>query len=205
MKRLLSISIVFMLLLSNAFGQNGFKLIQKAQRNAKFNFDKRALNLLSKADSANYGFCGNAWAEGTSEIAKLRAIIYRKQPNPEKLRMAYNLYNTEVVLTYGFTGNYEGYNETNVMYAIDAFGKEKVREALEIFMVDFIENKELKFNHVTNLMEVPTNFMEHPLHLIFDNSFVFSENILQSKSPLEVRKLIIERFKKELFFKLIYE
>ncbi len=70
------IILVFFTLPLQTFAQKGFKVIRKAENKFQNGRNDRALNLLSKAENMNYGFCGNAWMDADRAINLLRAKIY---------------------------------------------------------------------------------------------------------------------------------
>lgn len=70
----------FLLLIPNLiYSQKGFKVIRKAENKIKHGHYSKALKLLNKADTMDYGFCGNAWSEADEAIALNRIKIYRTQ------------------------------------------------------------------------------------------------------------------------------
>lgn len=85
MKKLFAL--LFVLMPSLAFSQDGFKVIEKAEARFKKGHFKKSLLLLDKAEKMNYGFCGNAWGDAHRAIDLLRFEIYCKQ---EKYQYARN-------------------------------------------------------------------------------------------------------------------
>jgi hypothetical protein len=70
------IFLVFFNLILQTFAQKGFKVIHKAEQKYEDGQNKRALELLSKAEKMNYGFCGNARMGAKRAINLLRTKIY---------------------------------------------------------------------------------------------------------------------------------
>ncbi len=68
------------------FGQEGFRLIDKAEERYKAGDYVRALLLLDRAAAEDYGFCGNARIDADNSIAKLRAKIYMDQKQYDLVR-----------------------------------------------------------------------------------------------------------------------
>lgn len=63
----------------NVKAQDGYKLIKKAKKEIKReNFDK-AFRLLTSAEKADYGFCGNSYYYALGEIGILKSEIYNFQ------------------------------------------------------------------------------------------------------------------------------
>ncbi len=77
---------LFVLFASGILAQEGFKIIEKAEREyARGNLEK-ALTLSEKASGMDYGFCGLSWLEGQKEICMLRYRIFTAQANYEAAR-----------------------------------------------------------------------------------------------------------------------
>ncbi|MBX2948363.1 MAG: hypothetical protein KF704_03710 [Crocinitomicaceae bacterium] len=115
MKYLLVIS--FLSFLVSSFAQGGFRLIRKAENKIGRGQYERAMKLLEKADSASYGFCGNAWIDAhetiilnklkiydaandqASAVTLLNQIVILWKPNQDSLKMAYfiRLFDKEII------------------------------------------------------------------------------------------------------------
>jgi hypothetical protein len=84
-----TVSLVFIFTIiyaTTVFTQSGFKTIQKADIKYEKGKYYKSLNLLNKADTMNYGFCGNAWMDANSAINILRYHIYTDLENYQMAR-----------------------------------------------------------------------------------------------------------------------
>jgi hypothetical protein len=65
--------------IATAQAQDVFNVIKKAQAKFERGNSKKALKHLRKAETMDYGFCGNVWLEANHDINVLRFKIYYKQ------------------------------------------------------------------------------------------------------------------------------
>lgn len=61
------------------YSQDGFDVIRHAEKKIEQGKYEKALQLLDKADTMDYGFCGNAWMEAREAITLDRVKIYEAQ------------------------------------------------------------------------------------------------------------------------------
>lgn len=136
--------------------QNGFKVIQKAEKKIEQGNLDRANKLLNKADSMDYGFCGNAWMEARDLIALNRIKILESKG---QYLQAANTLNQEH-LFYG--SNLDSLKMTYFLKVID---KSKIKSEIDscinrlysIDSVDFLGG--YSFN---------VNFSDEPFYLSYE-------------------------------------
>lgn len=71
--------LIFFCDVESVTAQEGFVIINKAEKEYELGNYRKALILLADAEKTDYGFCGNAWDESNISINLLRAKIYIAQ------------------------------------------------------------------------------------------------------------------------------
>ena len=69
-----------------ASAQEGFKVIEKAEKKFERKHYRKTLLLLNQAEEMNYGFCGNAWMDANRSINLLRVRVHLAQKNYQLAR-----------------------------------------------------------------------------------------------------------------------
>lgn len=106
----------------NLYAQDGFRVIHKAEKKIEQGNYDRALKLLEKADSMDYGFCGNAWIEAEEVITINKAKIFSAQGDPMK---AANLINEGGIFMIAPR------DSLKMAYYAQAVGKERLRREID--------------------------------------------------------------------------
>lgn len=127
MKHLLFIS--FLCFSGFLAAQNGFKLIEKAEKKIEKKNYAQAMKLLEKADSASYGFCGNAWMDARYAITLNKLKIYDVRND---VGSAVKLLNQPLV--------YWDLDEDSLrmIYFIRLFGKEVIKREFDSIINSYI-------------------------------------------------------------------
>lgn len=134
----------------DSFSQDGFKIIEKSEQQIrKGNYDK-AMKLLEQADSANYGFCGNAWWDAEYKISKLKTVIYDKK---QDFYSCVKSLNKPIRL-------YQSHDSLKMIYLIKLAGKENVKKELD----QFIDSFKYEFSLEMNSLEVLFSFFDEPYY-----------------------------------------
>lgn len=158
------------------FSQDGFKLIKKAEKKIQRGNYEAAMLLLEKADSANYGFCGNAWWEAHDLILIKRITIYDRQKDYQQ---CLNLLNEEQAIMY-FNSD-----SLKMTYFIRLYGKENIKKELDVFLdafqynhqeqlvVDFTFFKDYLISHraIFNIVRIAHNIKNKTFNEAFRNVF----------------------------------
>lgn len=102
--------------------KDGFKFIEKAEKKIEKKKYAQAMKLLEKADSANYGFCGNAWIDARYAIMMNKLKIYDAENDPIS---AVKLLNQPIM--------YWNLDEDSLrmVHFIRLFGKEVIKRELD--------------------------------------------------------------------------
>ncbi len=157
--------------------QEGYRLMQKAEKEIRKENYPKALRLLNSAEKADYGFCGNSYYYALGEIGMLKSQIYNGQKNYDE--------SLEVLDTYfgcDFGVDCEKRDSLRIETLFLKFGKENVvKEFKENLVVkDIIKLKQNDFLHY--LIELPTyNYSFEIKH--FD-SFGFTDEELSNPQEL---------------------
>jgi len=69
-----------------AYSQEGFKIIEKAEKKFEHKNYRKTLQLLNQAEGMDYGFCGNSWMDANRSINLLRAKVHLAQKNYQLAR-----------------------------------------------------------------------------------------------------------------------
>lgn len=120
-------TILFSLFLINTVfssSQDGFKVIHKAENKIAHKKYNQALELLNKASTMDYGFCGNAWMEAKDKIALNRIIIY--EVRGESLKAANELNNSHINFYNG-----ENSDSLKMIHFLKTINKEIIKNQLD--------------------------------------------------------------------------
>jgi hypothetical protein len=178
----------FILLSLVSYSQDGFKLIRRAGKLVEKGKYDRALSFLEQADSANYGFCGNAWWDADREITKLKIHIYNSR----------NDFYTCVKLLNKGIGFYYFSDSLKMTYLIKLAGKEAIKKELGTF----IDNYQYIPSNVIRSMEVSFSFFDEP----YSFSALGLTNVIidVNGNPEEYQnKAFRTAFKNQSFYKLL--
>jgi len=133
MKPLLLLCLICICSQIEAIGQSaqynfrqGYRFINRAERNIELGLYKRADKQLAKAKESDYGFCGNAWGEAFADIYLLESQLYIQQ----------NQYDSALAVLDSLGGcqlggDCEKKDSLIISILYLKFGKEKVRSAIE--------------------------------------------------------------------------
>ena len=175
----------FIICSTNLYSQDGFDVIQRAEKKIENGKYEKALKLLEKADSMNYGFCGNTWIEAREAISFNRFKIF--DAKSEYLQAANTL--NSINLNYS-----ENIDSLKMSYFIKAVGKKIIKHEVDscinlissIDSIDFILGFELK-----------VLFSNQPFQLSYDTfRTVRRDTFIQIESNKDI--LPLERFKNSL-------
>ena len=163
-----------------SFGQDGFRVIAKAEKQIDKGNLTKALRLLEKADSMDYGFCGNAWMDAEEKITLNRVRIF--DIKQEYLNAANELNKS------AFFG-IKGIDSLKVAYFIKHYGKEKVKLEIDscLALITVIDKRDMK-------LILPVSFSEEPLTFSFET--VVKLGALTFNDPTKDETVTdLERFK----------
>jgi tetratricopeptide (TPR) repeat protein len=104
------------------FCQEGFDVIRRAEKKIEQGKLEKALKLLDKAGSMNYGFCGNAWIDAREAIVLNQVKIYDAKG---EYLMAANTINS----AYLYFG--ENLDSLKMAYFIKSIDKESIKRELD--------------------------------------------------------------------------
>lgn len=187
--RIVLLIVLFVLPLS-VISQEGFNYIYKAEKQIKKDNFRKALALLEKADSAHYGFCGNAWLDAKEAIARARLLIYHKQQDYYTCVKVIN----DVKIAWNFHKN----DSLKMEYLIKLADKETIKQELDLFMDSF------KYDCSLNVHTVDITFsvFEEPL------SFSCMEltkriRFLQNDQPYSDEEAFRIAFREQQFYTLL--
>lgn len=172
---------------SMTFGQDGFKLIRKAEKLVKKEKHNRAMKLLQQADSADYGFCGNAWWDARIRIGELKAIIYDKKHD---FYSCVKIINTSIHF-------HSVTDSLKMVYLIRLAGKENIKKELD----EYIDNSQHEIQSIIDMPEIEFSFFDEPYYftspLLIDEIFSLKR---QNHSNDEAFRIA---FKNQPFYKLL--
>lgn len=159
MKSLMLLCLIFICSQIEAIGQSaqynyrqGYRFINRAERNIDLGLYKRAGKQLAKAKESDYGFCGNAWADAFGNIYLLESEMHTKQQQYDAaLAVLDSLENC------AFGGDCNKRDSLIISNLYLKFGKDKVKSAIEnadtiqikhttFFDIPYIELPELAYN-----------------------------------------------------------
>jgi len=187
--------LIFLFSMGSLFAQDGFKLIYKAEcQIEKGNLDK-AMKLLIKADSMNYGFCGNAWIEARSSIALNKAKIMNAQG--ESLKAA-NLINNS-----SFMSSNQDVDSLKIAYYLETIEKQLIKREFDSCI------NEIKSMDQINFFEgiaFNVKFSENPFVLSlesFNEIFRSYRLNFNDKSEDEKLSLFKEIIREQPFYRLL--
>ena len=169
---------------------NGFSLLNQVKDQIEQKNNVKALALLKKVDKANFGSCGNAYAEGLAQAKLLESMIYRSENNYSKsLKVLDDNFNCSL------GADCSTRDSLKVENLLSIYGKDKVINSFhsnkfERDTVDYFAN-----TFKINLKELNYNFVFH------NSSEFFDENYIPiNPSNIDSLNLIIEQQK---FYQLI--
>jgi hypothetical protein len=183
---------LFLTVCFSIFGQDGFRVIAKAEKQIDKGNLTKALRLLAKADSMDYGFCGNAWMDANEKITMNRVRIFVLKG--EYLNAANELNRNHF---YGI----KGIDSLKIAYFTKHFGKAKVKTEIDscLALIKVIDKREMK-------LILPVSFSEEPLTFSFET--VVKLGALTFNDPTKDETITdLERFKaavrKQAFYQLL--
>jgi len=179
------LSIIFVVSMTYLNSQEGFDVIRRAEKKIDHGNYEKALKLLEKADSMNYGFCGNAWIEAREAIVLNRIKIYDAKGEHLKAANALNSAN----LYYG-----ENLDSLKIAYFIKTIDKEQIKRE-----IDSCINLISTLDSIDFLMGLEFNVT------FSDTPFIISHNTLESvrrytfdQTETNKNTLLLDRFKSSL-------
>ena len=196
--RYLIIILIIISFSNKTFGQKkysykqGYKFIEKAEKNLKNENLNKAEEFLRKAKLSNYGFCGNAWASAFGEINLIQTQIHNKRKDYDKA-----LALLDSIDGCSFGANCEARDSLKVVTLISKFGKEKVKESFS--SVIKIEKLEKDYETIYSVYLKELNYT-----LVFGNVEYYIVNTNGKK--IEKEKLeneLLDRIRNHKYFKLL--
>ncbi len=189
---LLFISVLFYL---NTLAQDGFELIRKAEKKIEQGKLDKASRLLDQADSADYGFCGNAWASGSDAIALNRAKIHQLEGKHEEA----------VLAIWDIGGPFSRYYDSLKMtYLLQLYDQEEIRSKIDQALDSFgISNYSPRF---TDYLEVNFDCHETPYSISILSVLNRRLNLFLSPDgqiSATDRERLIKAIKEEPFYRLL--
>ncbi|MFK7783902.1 MAG: hypothetical protein AB8B56_02240 [Crocinitomicaceae bacterium] len=165
--------------------QEGFDVIRRAEKKIEQHKYEKALKLLEKADSMNYGFCGNAWIEAREAIALNRIKIF--DAKGEHLKAANTL--NSVNFYFG-----ENLDSLKTAYFIKALDRNLIKEEIDscINLISTLDSVDFFMG-----LEFNVSFSDSPF--IISSStlrFVRRDAFIQTEINKDIP--ILERFKNSL-------
>lgn len=138
------------------WSQNGFTMIRKAEKQFEKGNLKKALKLLDKADSMDYGFCGNARYEADEAIAFNRLKIYDATGDYIKAANELNSIN------YYYRGNVDS---LKIIYFIKGFDKQIIKREIDSCIATINNLDSIDF---FSGLDLNVNFSEKPFHISYE-------------------------------------
>lgn len=181
---------------SMSFSQKGFDVIRKAEKKINQGNYNKALKLLNKADSMNYGFCGNAWMEARAAIAFNKTKIAAAQGEyllaaNELNKMSYSFYHQEDI------------DSLKMTYLLKTIDKEIMRNEIDscLNLISTIENE---YFYVGLYLDV--DFIQNPFHITYETlTSVRKDTFIQTDKNASLSN--IERFRASIrnqsFYRLL--
>jgi hypothetical protein len=126
--------LLFLLVCINVSGQTlykydfkqGYKFIDKAEKNLQSGNLIKTQDFITKAKISNYGFCGNAWASAHSMIAIIEVQLLNKK---KEYDMALTVLDSLQGCSFG--GDCSARDSLKIITLFSKFGKEKVKESFK--------------------------------------------------------------------------
>ena len=181
----------FIIAMTHLYGQKGFGVIKRAEKKIEQGKYDKAEKLLKKADSMNYGFCGNAWIDAREAIAENRIKIFNAKG---EYLMAANTLNA-INFYHG-----ENLDSLKMAYFIKALDKNLIKKEIDscinlittLDSIDFITGLDLN----VNFSNTPFTITYKTLRSVRRDTFVQTET--NKNTPL------LERFKNSLIRQPFY-
>ncbi len=147
------------------WSQNGFKVIRKAEKQIEKGNLTKALKLLDKANSMDYGFCGNAWNEAEEAIAFNRVKIY--DATGEFLKAANELNS----INYYYRENLDS---LKIVYFIKDIDKQIIKREIDscIATINNLDSIDFYFG-----LDLNVNFSEKPFHISYETLKIVRKDI----------------------------
>ena len=179
-------------MITSIYSQNGYELIENAEKLTIKNKYKKALYYLYLAKKEDYGFCGNAWSEAYWAISYNKAIIYHKQKLFDK-----SLVELDSIGGCGFGGDCEKSDSLKVAVLINKFGKEKISKLFLEESSYIRDNKNNYFHGRFSVNFISINYIFHFSYIKDKESKVNNEEF--KKLDIQFNELI----KRYSFYKLL--
>ncbi|MDB2656440.1 hypothetical protein N9Y60_00135 [Crocinitomicaceae bacterium] len=192
--------ILFILILIISFfgyNQEGYDYIRKAERKIEAGKVDQALILLDKADSAEYGFCGNAWIEAREAIALNRVKIAALEEDPIKAaKIVWNITDLYSVR----------YDSLKITSLIQAYGREEVKKGIDEVLDSFVLDPSV-FSLLADL-KVQFSFNDDYYFIqigeVIDNYYGEKFALREDRNTFN-RELFQAKFREESFYQLLLE
>lgn len=186
--KFLIIALLVFFFKTDTVAQDGFKIIRKAEKQFEKKHYQKTLNLLAKADTADYGFCGNAHAQADNHINFLYAKTY----------MAMNQYaNARKHLKYNtFCGNrYQIDSMIWVSYQMQ-YGKDSLSKMVDVSL----SQANMEYTQLEYYIHIPlTNgdFIHYRIDYLkeWESIFIFNGKIKA--------QLWVANFKQSTIYKMV--
>ena len=166
-----------------------YRLIEKAEKNIELRDYSKALKLLKKAESADYGFCGTAKMEALYLITELRFRIYKETNNPKDFET--------------FLNSIDPFFEHSNIYSVERIKLAKLRfKSLDLnssiiaSMQKIKEDDKYEFGNI-----IPLKIDEsYSLKLFFRTEDIWK---LQSLEKLTYNQALVKVYENSEYYKLI--
>ena len=186
MRKIFFTIILFLSLISYS---QSYSLIEKAEKRIEKKEYSKALKLLKRAESADYGFCGNAKIEALFKITELRFQIFKETNDIDGMKM--------------FLDNIDPFFEFTNSYSI-----ERLKLALSRYNKTDIDNSILNVLKTINRLD---NFDygglilikiddSYSIKLFFNNSEIWN---LEEKEKLTYNEALLKYYKNSDYYKLL--
>ena len=106
--------------------QQGYKFIDKAEKNLRQGNLVKAEDFIAKAKISNYGFCGNAWASAHSMIAMIEVELFNTKKEYDKALVV-----LDSLQGCSFGGDCDARDSLKIVTLFSKFGKEKVKQSFK--------------------------------------------------------------------------
>lgn len=174
----------FSLLSFNTFSQEGYRFIERAEKQIEKGNYQKASKLLDKADSSGYGFCGLAWIEAHWEIAANRVKIHAGKG--EYLEAGNELNGMVNQMNYEL-------ESLRMKYFIQALGKDRIKREIDsclesitrIDTVDWMSAEALYLN---------VSFSEKPYVIPYETVLLIYQQTFSPRTE-DRGKPLIDRFR----------
>lgn len=185
----------FCLVFLFSFGQNGFDLIHRAEKQIEKGNYRKASKLLDKADSSCLGTCGLAITEGHEAIRFNRLKI--------RAEMRHDYINVANELNAGNFYFVEGIDSLKMSYFIKCLDKKILKREIDSCLeaIEELDSSNLEYDFALNV-----SFSNKPFKLsYYSGSAIFHEIYYLNSKDKEIA--IIDRFRKavknQAFYKLL--